>query len=67
MRDMIRMILLVEGDDHLGPLEPCQGSEGVDDIHLLLNDAALPAGFVCLGAPKIMRQCLALGNSLSSS
>jgi hypothetical protein len=42
MRDVIGMILLVEGDGHLG-------------------DAALPARFIHLGAPKDHKVALALG------
>ena len=43
MRDVIGMILLVEGDGRLGPSEPRQGGRGVEGIHLLLGDAALVA------------------------
>jgi hypothetical protein len=52
MWNMIGVILLVEGDGHLGPLELGQGSEGVDSIHLLLDDAVLLARLIRLGAPK---------------
>ena len=52
MGDVIGMVFLVEGDGRLGPLEPYRGGEGVDDIHLLLDDAALSMGFIRLGAPK---------------
>jgi hypothetical protein len=52
VRDTIGMILLVEGDSHLGSLNSCQGGEGVDGIHLLLCDAALPTRLVRLGALK---------------
>jgi hypothetical protein len=45
------MTLLVKGDSHLGSLKP-RGSEGVDGVHLLPGDVALPARLVCLGAPK---------------
>jgi hypothetical protein len=44
------MVFLVEGDGRLGPLEPHRSGEGVDSVHLLLSDVALPAGFICLGA-----------------
>ena len=47
---MIGVILLVEGDGRLGPSEPHRGDEGVNDIYILLGDAALPARFVHLGA-----------------
>jgi hypothetical protein len=50
VRDTIGMILLVEGDSRLGSLEPHRGGEGVDDVHLLLGDAALPARLIHLGA-----------------
>jgi hypothetical protein len=56
MRDTIRVVFLVKGDGHLEPLKPCRISEGVDDIHLLLSNAALSSRFIFLGAPKIMRQ-----------
>jgi hypothetical protein len=49
VRDTFTVILLVEGDGRLGPSVLCQGSEGVDDIHLLLGDVALPVGLICLG------------------
>ena len=43
---------MVEGDGRLEPLEPHRGGEGLNGVHLLLGGAALPAVFVCLGAPK---------------
>jgi hypothetical protein len=46
MRDTIRVVFLVEGDGHLGPSKPRQSGEGVNGIHLLLGDAALPVGFI---------------------
>jgi hypothetical protein len=52
MRDVVGVIFLVDGDGHLGPSESHRGGEGVDDIHLLLGDAALPAGLIRLEAPK---------------
>jgi hypothetical protein len=52
MQDTVRVVFLVEGDGHLGPLESRWGGEGVDSIHLLLGDAVLPAGLVRLGAPE---------------
>ena len=55
------MVFLVEGDGRLGPLEPCRGSEGVDDVHLLLGDAALPVGLIRLGAPVNPEAALGLG------
>jgi hypothetical protein len=67
MRDIVGVIFLVEGDGCLGPSELCQGDEGMDGIHLLLNDATLPMGLIRLGAPKVMSKRSALGNSLSSS
>ena len=50
MRDTIGVVFLAEGDGHLGPSEPRQSSVDVNGIHLLLSDAALPVGFVGLGA-----------------
>jgi hypothetical protein len=61
MRDAIAVILLVEDDGRLGPPEPCQGGKGVDDIHLLLSDAMLPARFVRLGALEDHEAVLSLG------
>ena len=61
MGDTIRMVFLVEGDGRLGPLEPCQGGEGVDGVHLLLSDVALLAGFIRQGAPKDHEVALGLG------
>jgi hypothetical protein len=61
MGDAIRMVFLVEGDGHLGPQEPGQGDEGVGDIYLLLSDAALPAGFIRLGAFEDHEAALSLG------
>jgi hypothetical protein len=55
------MILLVEGDGRLGPLEPCQGGVGVDGVHLLLSDAALLVGFIRLGAPEDHEATIGLG------
>jgi hypothetical protein len=55
------MVFLVEGDGRLGPPEPRWGSEGVDGVHLLLGDAALPAGFIRLGAPEDHEAALSLG------
>jgi hypothetical protein len=55
------MILLVEGDGHLGPSEPRQGGEGVNNVHLLLDDAALPAGFIRLEAPEDHEAALGYG------
>ena len=52
MRDATRMILLVKGDGCLGPSESRRGGEGVNGVHLLLGDAALPVGLICLGAPE---------------
>jgi hypothetical protein len=67
MRNTVRVVSLVKGDGRLGSLEPCQGGEGVNGIHLLFGDTTLLAGFVRLGPPKIMRHHLASGNSTSSS
>jgi hypothetical protein len=61
MRDAIEMVFLLEGDGCLGPPEPCQGSEGVDDIHVLFGDAMLSAGFICLGALEDHEAALGLG------
>jgi hypothetical protein len=61
MRDAVRVVLLVKGDGRLGPPEPHRGSEGVDGVHLPLGDAALPAGFIRLGAPKDHEAALGLG------
>jgi hypothetical protein len=52
MRDVIMMVFLIEDDGRLGPPELHQGGEGMDGVHLLLNDAVLPTGFIHLGAPK---------------
>ena len=60
MRDVVGVIL-VEGDGHLGPLEPRRGGEGVDGIHLLLDNAALPVGLICPGALKDDEAMLSLG------
>ena len=54
------MVFLVEGDGCLGPSEPCWGDEGVIGIHLLLGDAALPVGFIRLGAPEDHEAALSL-------
>jgi hypothetical protein len=61
MRDAIGVIFLVKGNGHLGPSEPHQGSEGVNGVHLLLGDATLPIGFICLGAPEDHEAVLGLG------
>ena len=50
MGDTIGMVFLVKGDGRLGTPKPYQGGMGVDDVHLLLSDTALPVGFICLGA-----------------
>jgi hypothetical protein len=55
------MVFLVKGDGHLGPPEPHRGGEGVDGIHLLLSDAVLLTGFICLGALKDHEAALVLG------
>ena len=52
MGDMVGVIPLIKGDGCLGPSEPCQSGKGVNSVHLLLGDAALPMGFVGLGAPE---------------
>lgn len=67
MRNVIRVILLVEGDDHLGPTKLHQSDKVVDDIHLLVSDLTLQLGLIGLGAPKIMRQRSTSKNSFSSS
>ena len=64
MGDMIGMVFLVEGDGHLGPPEARQGGEGVDGIHLLLGDAALPEGFIHLGAPEDHETSFGLGEPI---
>jgi hypothetical protein len=61
MQDVIRMVFLVEGNGRLGPPELHRGGEGVDGIHLLFGDVALPTGFICLGAPKDHEAALSLG------
>jgi hypothetical protein len=61
LRDAIRMVFLIEGDGHLGALQSHRGSEGVDSIHLLLGDAALPVGFRRLGALEDHEAALSLG------
>jgi hypothetical protein len=58
---MIRVIPLVEGDGRLAPSEPRWSSEGVNDIHLLLDYAMLQAGFVRLGAPEDHEAVIGLG------
>ena len=50
VRNVIRVIPLVKGDGCREPLEPHWSGKGVDDVHLLLSDAVLQTGFVCLGA-----------------
>jgi hypothetical protein len=37
----------------------------VDGIHLLPSDAALPTGFICLGAPKDHEAALDLGELIA--
>ena len=49
---MIGVIHLVESDGRLGPSKPCRAREGVDGVHLLLDDVVLLMGFVRLGAPE---------------
>ena len=58
---MIGMVFLVKGDGHLGPPKPHRGGEGVDGVHLLLGDVALPMGFIRLGASKDHEAALSLG------
>jgi hypothetical protein len=41
---MIGVIPMVEGEGHLGPSDPRRGDKCVNNIHLLLSDAALPRG-----------------------
>ena len=60
MGDMNGMVFLVEGDGRMGPPEPHRGSEGVDGVHLLLGDAALPVGLMRLGAPEDHEAALGL-------
>jgi hypothetical protein len=55
------MVFLVEGDGCLGPPELHRGGEGVEGIHLLFGDVALPAGFIHLGAPEDHEVVLGLG------
>jgi hypothetical protein len=64
MGDAIRMVFLGEGDGCLGPSEPRPGGEGVGGVHLLLGDAALPAGFIRLGAFKDHEAALGLGEHI---
>jgi hypothetical protein len=60
MRDTVRFVFLIESDGRLGPSEPCRSDEGVNSIHLLFGDAALPAGFIGVGAPKDHEAALGL-------
>ena len=46
------MIPLVKGDPRLGPSEPRWSGEGVNGVHLLFGDVALPVRLVGLGAPE---------------
>ena len=52
MRNTIGVIPFIEGDVHLGPSEEGRGGKGVNGVHLLLSDAALPERLVRLGALK---------------
>jgi hypothetical protein len=61
MRDMIRVIFLVEGDGRPRPSKLCQGGEGMNGVHLLLGDAALPVGSVHLGVLEDHKAVLGLG------
>jgi len=61
MRDAIGVVFLVEGDGHLGQLEPHQSGKGVNSVHLLFGDAALPMGFIGVGAPEDHEAALGLG------
>ena len=61
MGDVIQMVFWDKGDGRLGPPKPRRGGEGVDGVHFLLGDAALPAGLMCLGAPKDHDTVLGLG------
>jgi hypothetical protein len=68
VRNTIRVVSLVEGDGHLGLPEQHQCGDGMDGIHLLLDDAVLPVRLVRLVAPEDHdRQRSAMGNSASSS
>ena len=61
MGDVIQMVFWDKGDGRLGPSEPRRGGKGVDGVHLLLGDMALPAGFICLGALEDHEAALGLG------
>ena len=64
MTDAVGVIFLVKGDGRLGPLEPHRGSKGVDSVHLLLGDVALPVGLICLGASEDHEAALGLGEPI---
>jgi len=61
MRNMVRVVSLVEGDGHLAPPELCWGGEGANGVHLQLSDVALQVGLVRLGAPKDLEAPFSLG------
>jgi hypothetical protein len=63
MRNLVRVISLVEGAGCLGPSEPHWGDKGVHNIHLLLGDAALPVRLVRLGALEDHKALLGLEES----
>jgi hypothetical protein len=54
------MVVLIEGDGHLRPSKPRQGGNGLNDVHLLLDDADLMAGLVGLRAQEDHQALLGL-------
>ena len=60
MRDTVEVVFFIEGDGHLGPLESCRSGEGVNGVHLLFGDAALPVRFIGVGAPKDHKAAIGL-------
>jgi hypothetical protein len=60
MRDMVRVVVPIEGDGRFWSSEPCRGSYGLDGIHLLLGDLALRVGFIVLRASEDHQALLGL-------
>jgi hypothetical protein len=52
MEDVIRMVIPIKGDGRFQPPEQRRGGNDLNNIHLLLSDAALMSGFEGLGAPE---------------
>jgi hypothetical protein len=61
MRDMVRVVIPIEGDGRFWSSEPCRGSYGLHGIHLLLGDLALRVGFIVLRASEDHQALLGLG------